>query len=78
MEKIPMEPAELEKGFGEHIMSGGSARLDDEEKQMQELLREEYKKQGRNWVSEAKAWREKNPRTTLGDAIRALYAELEE
>lgn len=51
--------------------------LSDEERAMQTLLSEEYKKQQRNLLTELKKWREKHPEATLGDSIRALYEEFE-
>jgi hypothetical protein len=49
--------------------------LNDEERAMQGLLVEEYKKKGRNLIREIKEWREKNPQATLGEAIRALFEQ---
>lgn len=52
--------------------------LSEEERAMKKLLIEEYKKCGKSLLIEAKRWRENHPETTLGDAIRVLYKELEE
>jgi len=49
-----------------------------EASEMKKLLVEEYKKQGRKFIPELKAWREKHPKATFEDAIRSLYNDLEE
>ena len=49
--------------------------LDDDERAMQKLLLEEYKKKGKFLVDEIRRWRELNPKATLGEAIRALFEE---
>ena len=51
--------------------------LSEEERAMKTLLIEEYKKRGKSLGVEVKKWREDHPETTLGDAIRILYKELE-
>lgn len=51
--------------------------LDEEERTMQRLLVEEYKKSKKILIQEVKKWREKNSAGSLGDAIRALFKELE-
>jgi hypothetical protein len=52
--------------------------LSEEERVMETLLAEEYKKHKKSLISELKKWRTNHPDATLGDAIRALYQELEE
>lgn len=49
--------------------------LDDEERAMKGLLIEQYTKEARSLVREIKEWREKNPKATLGEAIRALFEQ---
>ena len=53
-------------------------RLDEEERTMQKLLVEKYKKSHKNLLTEVQKWREDHPEATLGDSIRALYTEIEE
>jgi len=52
--------------------------LSEEERAMKTLLLEEYKKRKKYLGPEVKKWLENHPDATLGDAIRALYQELEE
>ena len=52
--------------------------LSEDERAMQKLLIEEYKKHQKSLLNEVKRWREDHPEATLGDSIRALYKELEE
>ncbi len=52
--------------------------LNKEERTMQKLLVEEYKKSHKNLLEEVQKWREGHPEATLGDSIRALYTEIEE
>ena len=74
MEKEPKytRPENLLKSLGINF-SG----LSEDERAMQKLLVEEYKKQQKNLLTEVKKWREDHPEATLGDSIRALYEELE-
>jgi hypothetical protein len=51
--------------------------LNEEERTMQKLLVEEYKKSHKNLLDEVQKWREDHPKATLGDSIRALYTEME-
>lgn len=53
------------------------AGLSEEERAMKKLLLEEFKKAKRSLGLEVREWRAKNPASSLGDAIRALY-EIEE
>jgi len=52
--------------------------LSEEERAMQKLLVEEYKKHQKNLLDEVRRWRDGHPEATLNDSIRALYKELEE
>ena len=52
--------------------------LNEEERTMQKLLVEKYKKSHKNLLIEVQKWREDHPEATLGDSIRALYTEIEE
>ena len=54
------------------------AGLSEEERAMKNLLSEELKKREESFITEVKKWRADNPTSTLGDAIRALYYEIEE
>ena len=51
--------------------------LTEEEHTMQKLLVERYKADGKSFVVEARKWRESNPDKSFGDAIKALYEQLE-
>lgn len=51
--------------------------LSEDERAMQKLLVEEYKKRQKSLMIEVKKWREEHPEATLGDSIRALYEKLE-
>lgn len=74
-EKAPKykRPENLLKALGIPHESPGP-----EEREMQKLLLEEYKKKGKKLVEELKRWREDNPKASLGEAIRSLYKEIEE
>lgn len=50
--------------------------LNEEERTMQKLFIEEYRKKKKSLLDEVRKWREKHPESTLGEAIRALF-ELE-
>lgn len=52
--------------------------LSEEEREMQTLLVEEYKKTQKNLLTSVKKWREAHLKATFGDAIRALFKELDE
>lgn len=51
--------------------------LNEDGRAMRTLLAEEYKRHQKNPGVEIKKWRENHPSATFGDAIRALYEELE-
>ena len=51
--------------------------LTEDERTMQKLLVERYKEEGKSFIDEIKKWRESNPDSSFGDAIQALYKELE-
>lgn len=52
--------------------------LSDEERTMQQLLREEYKKRQLNMLTEVQKWRADHPDATFGESVRALYERLED
>lgn len=49
----------------------------EDERLMQDLLRQEYKKRNKFLLDEVRKWRERNPDASYGDAIRALYEAME-
>ena len=50
--------------------------LSDEERVMQGLLIEEYKKRGKNLLEEIKNLRVNSPTMSLGEAIKSLYESI--
>ena len=52
-------------------------KLTEEERTMQTLLLEAYKKNGKILFTEVKNWRENNPNSSLSNAIRSLYQKME-
>ena len=65
-------PADLLKSVGIDYKG-----LSEEERAMQKLLLEDYKRRGIVFVDEVKKWREANPQSSFNDAVKALYNELE-
>lgn len=55
------------------FFGGETNGLSEDERAMQRLLVEEYRKQGKVYLDEIRAWREKNPKATMNEAIRALF-----
>jgi len=72
-EKPFIRPDKLWEAFG----LGGGESLDDDTRAMQRLLVEEYKKRGIALLDEIKKHREANPDTSLADAIKFLFNNLE-
>lgn len=74
MEKEPKftRPEKLLESSGKYFKG-----LSDEEREMQKLLVEEYKKRQMNFLDEVRRWRKDHSEATLGDAIRGLYEQFE-
>ncbi len=59
--------------FGEEV-----PQLSEEEHAMKSLLLEEYRKDQKNLLETLRHWRSDHPGASLGEALRALYQELED
>lgn len=75
MEREPfIRPDNLMKAvFGEDV-----PELSAEEQAMKSLLMEAYKKSQKNLLEVLRSWRSEHSEASLGEAIRALYQELED
>lgn len=77
MENMEQEPKNIRPDNLLEAIGIDFKGLSEDERAMQKLLVEEYKKQKKSLMDEVKKWREIHPEATLSDSIRALYEELE-
>lgn len=63
---------------GNPLGGEGYKDLTEDERAMQRLILDEYKKERRVYMKEVQRVREADPKMSLGEAVKKLYEEIEE